>query len=263
MFYTYLLVDPRDDTVFYVGKGKGQRCKKHIAYAARGDHWNPKVGNKIEKLLCMGLHPQIEKIFSHEDEWPCYANEIAAIVFYGRSSLCNLTDGGDGNTGSEPYWLGKQLSDEHKEKISARALGRLASEETKAEMSRVRRATAVHGEAHYMFGRKASAETKRKLSAIRTGEGNPNFGKHFPGRRLSSEHRAKIASALLGHECNVDTRIKISQANSGRKWSEEAKNEMSLARKGMPKSAEHRAKISAALREHFAHREQAATEMTR
>ena len=34
-FYVYLLVDPRDDRVFYVGKGVGSRCFAHISEARR------------------------------------------------------------------------------------------------------------------------------------------------------------------------------------------------------------------------------------
>jgi hypothetical protein len=32
-WYVYLLVDPRDDAVFYVGKGTGQRCFAHVGEA--------------------------------------------------------------------------------------------------------------------------------------------------------------------------------------------------------------------------------------
>jgi hypothetical protein len=32
-FYVYLLVDPRDGSVFYVGKGTGGRCFAHVREA--------------------------------------------------------------------------------------------------------------------------------------------------------------------------------------------------------------------------------------
>ncbi len=29
-YYVYLYVDPRDEKVFYIGKGKGERCLDHL-----------------------------------------------------------------------------------------------------------------------------------------------------------------------------------------------------------------------------------------
>jgi hypothetical protein len=34
-FYVYLLIDPRDESVFYVGKGTGNRCFAHLEEARR------------------------------------------------------------------------------------------------------------------------------------------------------------------------------------------------------------------------------------
>lgn len=35
-WYVYTLRDPRDDTVFYIGKGKGNRAYQHARHAAGG-----------------------------------------------------------------------------------------------------------------------------------------------------------------------------------------------------------------------------------
>lgn len=37
--YVYALVDPRDNAVFYIGKGKGRRMYEHEREAARGDKY--------------------------------------------------------------------------------------------------------------------------------------------------------------------------------------------------------------------------------
>ena len=44
MFYVYNLIDPRDKSVFYVGKGKGNRMYKHEQYMINGKYSN---GNNI------------------------------------------------------------------------------------------------------------------------------------------------------------------------------------------------------------------------
>ena len=43
--YDYLLRDPRDGVVFYVGKGKGDRVHSHVAEAERGGG-----KNKVQRI---------------------------------------------------------------------------------------------------------------------------------------------------------------------------------------------------------------------
>lgn len=44
MFYVYNLIDPRDNSIFYVGKGKGNRMYKHEQYVLNNKLPN---GNKV------------------------------------------------------------------------------------------------------------------------------------------------------------------------------------------------------------------------
>jgi hypothetical protein len=52
--YVYLLVDPRDGRIFYVGKGEGGRCFEHLAEArttradSRGDDTKLRTIREIE-----------------------------------------------------------------------------------------------------------------------------------------------------------------------------------------------------------------------
>ncbi len=54
-YYVYLYVDPRNDEVFYVGKGKGNQAFSHLK--ARTDHEKVRVLRELAKL---NLEPQIE-----------------------------------------------------------------------------------------------------------------------------------------------------------------------------------------------------------
>src|SRR5271166_5558625 len=203
MFYTYILIDPRDDAVFYVGKGKGNRCYQHLANAGKVIGTNRKLKNKILKIIGIGLTPFAEKIFEHQDEWPALANEIAAISFYGRENLCNLTDGGEGIANP---------SQELRAQMSARLIGnkhRLGiphSPEIRAKMSAARQSQ-PKGEAHYMFGRKASLESRAKMSESHKGDRSFWFGKH-----LSEESKAKLAAHNTGKKASLEARAKMSIA---------------------------------------------------
>jgi hypothetical protein len=55
--YVYLLIDPRDGKVFYVGKGKGGRCFDHSAT----DDGAAKA-SKIAEIEAAGLTPQVDII---------------------------------------------------------------------------------------------------------------------------------------------------------------------------------------------------------
>ena len=58
-YYVYLYVDPRDGKVFYIGKGKDERCLDHLFE----DDDHPKV-KRIREIFAAGMEPQIE-ILAH------------------------------------------------------------------------------------------------------------------------------------------------------------------------------------------------------
>ena len=88
-YYVYLYVDPRDGKVFYIGKGKGERCLDHLFE----DDDHPKV-QRIREIFDAGLEPRIE-ILSHgmatSDE--AYLVEAAAIDLIGLKDLTNKVTG--------------------------------------------------------------------------------------------------------------------------------------------------------------------------
>lgn len=67
---------------------------------------------------------------------------------------------------------GKELSAEHKARISAAHKGKVISEETRAKMS-----AAKSGSNHPFYGKTHSEETLAKLSASKVGSNHPQFGR--------------------------------------------------------------------------------------
>ena len=89
--YVYLYVDPRDGKVFYIGKGKGERCLDHLYE----DDDHPKV-KRIKEIFAAGLEPKIEML-AHglRTEQEAYNIEAAAIGLLGLENLTNRVVGKD------------------------------------------------------------------------------------------------------------------------------------------------------------------------
>jgi hypothetical protein len=81
-FYVYVLTDPRTDSVFYVGKGTGERCFAHLAEArktvadTKGDY--PKLAT-IRAIEGDGLDVKIDVLRHGLDEATAFVVESAAI----------------------------------------------------------------------------------------------------------------------------------------------------------------------------------------
>jgi hypothetical protein len=120
-YYLYRHIRLDKNEVFYIGIGKGYRYKR---FSGRNNLWN-NITSKTEwrcEIILDDLSLEEAKI-----------KEIEFIKLYGRinlrqGTLANLTDGGDGGNN-------KKLSDEAKDKIRQKALGRKLSEETKKKIS--------------------------------------------------------------------------------------------------------------------------------
>jgi len=79
-YYVYQLIDPRDNSVFYVGKGCKRRMYRHVDEVQRGrspNRSNRKLANKIKKILSNALIVKYKKIFITENEQKAYDKEIA------------------------------------------------------------------------------------------------------------------------------------------------------------------------------------------
>jgi uncharacterized protein len=83
-FYVYVYIDPRDDSVFYVGKGKGERALAHLKDSTESD----KV-QRITELTKLGLTPRIDILRYGLSQQEALHVEAAAIELLGIESLTN------------------------------------------------------------------------------------------------------------------------------------------------------------------------------
>ena len=116
MFYTYAYLR-EDGSPYYIGKGKGRRISSHSGRLIKP----PPKERRI--YLKKGLTEQ--EALDHERYM---------IALYGRKDigtgiLRNLTDGGEGVSGSIPWNKGRSC--DYKDKISKTLTGRKHSEEHK------------------------------------------------------------------------------------------------------------------------------------
>lgn len=138
IFYVYAHYRKSDGRLFYIGKGKGNR---HRTKSGRSDYWN-----RIE-----AKHGRIaRKVFSDMPE-PCALSLERALIARHKDLLCNITDGGEGVSGLKhsertkakmvanrkpgwiPYWTGKKMPPDMKEKFRAAKLGKHQSPEHAAK----------------------------------------------------------------------------------------------------------------------------------
>jgi len=104
MFYVYVYRDPRPlkkDQPVYVGKGTGDR---DISHWSKGSHNKP-FQDFISHLKQRGLVAILDRVFETKSEDEAFAKEIELIALYGRrnlgtGTLFNLTDGGEGGSGT-------------------------------------------------------------------------------------------------------------------------------------------------------------------
>ena len=176
IYYVYVYCNPlKNNEPFYVGKGKGNRWKKHLVEktTSKGRINKHKI-HTIQKIQNAGLEVIIEKVLENVDEKTAFEKEIELIKLYGRvdlglGSLVNLDNGGKGKsgyifteeqlknrTGENNYWYGKTGEKSH-------MFGRKLSEETKKKISE-----SQSGEKNGFYGKKHSEKTKKKLSQPRT-----------------------------------------------------------------------------------------------
>jgi hypothetical protein len=91
-WYVYELVDPRTESVFYVGKGKGDRIHQHEREAAKGIC--SEKTNRINEILSFGFEIGKRKIAYFWSEQDAYDYEAEVIAQYGLDNLTNAIPGG-------------------------------------------------------------------------------------------------------------------------------------------------------------------------
>lgn len=195
-FYVYLHRRASDGTVFYVGKGQGNR-------ATRTDSRNQYWRNIVAKHGFV-----VEYVLRDIQEWYAMEVEREQIALYGRSNLCNLTDGGEGGAGL------------------------VVSEATRAKKAAIQR------------GRKHAPEVKKKISEALKLRESLTGGKRKP---LSAEHRAKLSQVAKGRRgipLSAEARLNMSAAAKKRSTSAAGRQRMSEIAKKAVRTPEQRRLLS-------------------
>lgn len=180
MWYVYFYKDPEDDSVFYVGKGKGNRHKTHLY---RASTWvnqgkptscgslNLHLIRKIVKIREHGNEPIIELIAYFDKEQDAYDREVLEILNR-KSTLCNLTEGGEGFR---------------------------VNEEKRKLMSENRKAWCES---------EAGLSWRKMMSESRKGTGNPAFGKKEDEHHKQDRMKNMLAKERWNKGLRGDSRSK-------------------------------------------------------
>ena len=91
-YYVYALVDPRNDSIFYVGKGKGKRIHQQVLDAKAGRVSNSFKHDRIKEILSEGLEVAEFVLFDRMSEDRAYAVERLLIERLAET-LVNIANG--------------------------------------------------------------------------------------------------------------------------------------------------------------------------
>ncbi len=112
-FYVYMLIDPRTELPFYIGKGSGNRIKAHLALVRNGRVDNPRKCLKIKQIIEAGLDVGEEIICSGMTKSEALQLERSKIAEY-RDDLTNIERGNrrheEGKAEMARFWLSRLKS---------------------------------------------------------------------------------------------------------------------------------------------------------
>lgn len=158
--YVYFHRKESDGSIFYVGKGKGFRCK---SLQGRNPYWQ----NVVAK------HGWTVEIVKNEMPEICSLT-LEKILISSINGLVNLTGGGEG------MMSGFKLSEETKEKIRQRLKGRSINDAQRiglcrkgavfSDQHRARLSAARIKNSHLFSGHPHSEEAKKKMSEAKKGK---------------------------------------------------------------------------------------------
>ncbi len=174
-FYVYHLIDPTNNIVFYVGKGRNRRMFMH-EYFVRTDRKfdNMHLFNKIKKLLKGGINVVYKKVLETDDEDLALRKEREHIASIGRADLnlgplCNMTDGGEKNFNISEVTRAKlryPKTDGHRKKLSIALTGKI---KTPATCQALRNRTIKNGW-FYRKDKHHNEATKTRISEKKKGK---------------------------------------------------------------------------------------------
>lgn len=188
--YIYLLLDPRDRKIRYVGKADNPqlRFNRHIKDMATTHKtcWIKQL-KKINLLPIMQIIDSVPK-----DNWQYWEKYYIAYYKSIGCELVNIADGGLG--GGNTFWKGKKREKKDCEKISNSLRGRKLSKQHKAKMREAKNHLRRTQQTFNKIGEKNSKLTQTQVLHIRQVFANIKWGE-----------KAKFES-LLAQKYNVTSR---------------------------------------------------------
>lgn len=207
-FYVYGLFDPKTNSCFYVGKGKGSRLFSHEKKVKRGSTTqNPHLDRKIKKVLDESGYISYVKFLEDLDEDLAFDHEDKKIREFDITNLCNVWYGGVG---------GRVPSDEVRRKISENRKGIPVSAKTREKIRKAKLGTTLSEETK----RKKSQALKGKPQTKKQQKANTSRSKALKGRTFTDAHKQKLREAKLknpvrywlGKNLSEETKQKISES---------------------------------------------------
>ena len=120
--YVYALVDPRDNAVFYIGKGNGRRMYQHERDVRRGKSQNAAKSGRIADILAAGLRVVCRVLAVFTTDAEAFKAERAFIAAH--AGLTNANAGGGGSWAGATTQVGERQ--ESPEVTRRNALGLLS-----------------------------------------------------------------------------------------------------------------------------------------
>ena len=211
-YYVYVHIRLDNNTVFYVGKGTGNR-----AYDLdRGKFHNgvrDKYGCRVEIIKDGLTESQAFRLESKMIKYYVltlgYGIPIDGYRDFSNNYLTNFTWGGEGASGYK-------FSEESKRKMSKSQKGKKAGKnhplygKHHSDESKRKNSEAHKGKIPWNKGKKASEESKRKMSEAQKGRVAWNKGKKGI-YHCSEEHKKKLSEKLKGREFSEETKLKMSE----------------------------------------------------
>lgn len=92
-YHVYLLIDPRNDKVFYVGKGKGNRINQHLLGALDKKNKEKDTNKRIREIQNENLKVKTTILRYGLSEKEALEVESAIIDLLGKENLTNIVKG--------------------------------------------------------------------------------------------------------------------------------------------------------------------------
>lgn len=192
MFYTYAHYRP-DNSVFYIGKGRGRRA------------WDKINRNKKWKSLVqeLGTH-RVQVLAYWESEQEAFEHEILLIECFKDMGveLVNISKGGFGSSGYRHREETRLRMKETRAGDKNAFFGRAHSEETKQKIAKAKKAKP----SAFWLGQTRSEETKRKIAEALRGRA---------GHKHTEESKRKLSLSRMGKKQappSEETRKKLSES---------------------------------------------------